>query len=192
MKSSIRTAVFCSLVAVSLGTLAKEYSTSLSANTGLHPGDALYSSNKKYVLTLQAGDGNLVVYRTADMKPIWATYAYNGKFAVVQPDGNFVVYDTAVTPALAVWNSGTWTTATTNDVHLYIEDRGALVLKRDGVATWATPSDRSCPGGGNIQFFPICITNGSLRWTESVPVCTWAEALEYGEQKGRAKPGACR
>lgn len=73
MKSSIRTAVFCTLVAVSLSTLAKEYSISLSANTGLQSGDALYSSNKKYVLTLQAGDGNLVVYRTADMKPIWAT-----------------------------------------------------------------------------------------------------------------------
>lgn len=192
MKSSIRAAVFCTLAVVPLSTLATEYWINLPAKAGLLPGDELYSPNKKYVLTLQAGDGNLVVYRKADMKPVWATYAYNGKFAVVQPDGNFVVYDTAVTPALAVWSTGTWGPTFTDDVHLYLEDSGALVLKREGVSTWRSKSDLSCSGGGNIQFFPICITNGSLRWTESVPVCSWAEALEYGRQKGSARAGACR
>ncbi len=54
---------------------------------------AIYSSNNAYRLLYQS-DGNLVVYRNADNVPMWHTNTWGTSpgQAVMQGDGNFVVY----------------------------------------------------------------------------------------------------
>lgn len=76
----------------------------------LGPGQSLSSDNGKYFITMQATDGHLVVYRTADMKVMWANYKPGGvgAWAIFQQDRNFVVYKVgAQTPSNSVWSSQT-------------------------------------------------------------------------------------
>ncbi|MFJ9821034.1 hypothetical protein ACIRU3_38425 [Streptomyces sp. NPDC101151] len=56
-------------------------------------------------LTMQS-DGNLVMYRLRDNKALWSTrtYGHPGAYAVMQKDGNFVIYDAA---NRFLWNSNT-------------------------------------------------------------------------------------
>ncbi len=65
----------------------------LGANEALMPNEFITSLNGGYQLIMQ-GDGNLVLYRTADMQPLWNTRTAGnpGAFAVMQGDGNLVVY----------------------------------------------------------------------------------------------------
>ena len=59
------------------------------ANESLMPNDALMSLNGGY-----QDDGNLVLHRLADMQALWSsrTAGNPGAFAVMQGDGNLVVY----------------------------------------------------------------------------------------------------
>ncbi len=65
----------------------------LQANETLLPNESLTSLSGKFLFIMQ-GDGNLVLYRVDDAKPIWnsRTAGNPGAFAVMQGDGNFVVY----------------------------------------------------------------------------------------------------
>lgn len=61
-------------------------------DTEFKSGDYLLSQNGMYRATYQ-GDGNFVVYRNADMKPLWST-GTNNKGAILcyfQGDSNFVI-----------------------------------------------------------------------------------------------------
>ena len=53
-------------------------------------------------------DGNLVLYRTSDSKPMWAsgTYGNPGAILSTQPDGNIVIYIDK-TKQSAVWSTST-------------------------------------------------------------------------------------
>lgn len=83
-------------------------------DTEFKSGDYLLSQNGKYRATYQ-GDGNFVVYRNADMKPLWST-GTNNKGAILcyfQGDSNFVisamvkelVVDSYIDVWIRVWNS---------------------------------------------------------------------------------------
>jgi pimeloyl-ACP methyl ester carboxylesterase len=76
----------------------------LGPGESLRPGDSRTSSNGEYTLYYQ-GDGNLVLYRNSDGRPLWytATPGPAGE-AAMQGDGNFVVYSSAWQPQ---WSSGT-------------------------------------------------------------------------------------
>ena len=90
-------------------------SSELRSGGTLQPGQSLTSANGHFRLTMQS-DGNLVEYRVPADSPVWATATSGnfGAYAVMQVDGDFVVYPGGhsspapghQTPAL--WSSGTF------------------------------------------------------------------------------------
>jgi hypothetical protein len=100
---------------------------SLSSGRGLLPGESLTSCNGAYSLVLQ-GDGNLVLY--ASGIALWNSHTWGsvGGAAVMQEDGNFVLYSELGTKQ--------WSTST--DGHygalLAVQDDGNLVVYSN---TWA-------------------------------------------------------
>jgi hypothetical protein len=114
----------------------------LDGNHALSSGQSLYSCDDRYHLDMQT-DGNLVLYDVAD-NPLWSsnTHGTNGYVAVMQGDGNFVVYNR--TDDRALWSSGTSGLL-----------RGRLNLQTDGnlvvydienVRYWASNTVESCGG----------------------------------------------
>jgi murein DD-endopeptidase MepM/ murein hydrolase activator NlpD len=71
----------------------------------LRPGRSLGSEYGQYRLTMQE-DGNLVLYVDRSARPLWHTHTHGhpGAWAVMQTDGNLVVYDSA---HRALWSSET-------------------------------------------------------------------------------------
>ncbi|MFT3866883.1 MAG: hypothetical protein QM715_00160 [Nibricoccus sp.] len=65
------------------------------ANTVLHANDCLLSEDERYIAIFQ-GDGNFVLYRTGDMRGLWASNTENrgANLCVLQGDGNLCVYRT--------------------------------------------------------------------------------------------------
>lgn len=95
----------------------------LSANQGLPAGSRL--TNGQYALVMQA-DGNLVEYKTVDgnSTPVWFTGSDNhpGAWAIMQGDGNFVVYDLRHHP---LWDAGT---ANNPGARLELRSNGQVVV----------------------------------------------------------------
>lgn len=92
------------------------------------------SGNGRLRLIMQ-GDGNLVLYRTDDGKPLWAsnTAGTPASYAIMQGDGNLVVYDADGAPY--------WATSTNGNpgAFLVVQDDGNLVIYSvDGAALWAS------------------------------------------------------
>lgn len=101
----------------------------------------LISGNGRVVLIMQA-DGNLVLYREDDGVPLWAsnTWGTPATHAVMQTDGNFVVYDDAGKP---YWATGTWGQPGN---WLVLQNDGNLVLyNHSGTAVWATNTAQNWP-----------------------------------------------
>lgn len=75
------------------------------AGTSLGVNDSLLSPNQRYLAIFQT-DGNFVVYRTSDMRCLWATYTHNrgGNLVALQGDGNLAVYSTWEAPN-GYWDS---------------------------------------------------------------------------------------
>ncbi|MFM7850750.1 MAG: bulb-type lectin domain-containing protein, partial [Flammeovirgaceae bacterium] len=85
-------------------------------------------------------DGNLVLYK--DKNPLWAsdTWGKKGARAVVQDDGNFVLYDTNNNP---VWASGT-NGKGTGPYSLTLGDDARLVLNDSThTAIWSSVKPKS-------------------------------------------------
>lgn len=98
---------------------------------GLYPGQSLSSCDGRFTLTLQL-DGNLVLAQNG--QPIWAA-ATNGRgsvVAILQKDGNFVIYDSAGEP---VWASGTNPNGSTLVVQ---NDGNAVVYTAGSQPLWST------------------------------------------------------
>jgi hypothetical protein len=118
----------------SAGAVLWTSQNNLTAGMTLQPGVQLWAANGIYLFAMQ-GDGNLVEYNAA-RKPIWAsnTASHAGAFAVMQTDGNFVVYaDQARQHALGA--TGTNGSGATN---LLFQNDGNLVLYRgNGSVAWA-------------------------------------------------------
>jgi hypothetical protein len=121
--------------------------SSLRGGQQLLAGQSLYSPLKLYRLTMQT-DNNLVVYTNANINllynragiPIWATTTANSCAvrAIMQTDGNFVLYKTKISsaPIYAAYSSntqgnpGSWIT---------MQDDGNLVIYApNGRALWAS------------------------------------------------------
>ncbi|ASA21633.1 hypothetical protein [Paenibacillus donghaensis] len=99
----------------------------------LRPGDILQSENTKFSLVLQ-GDGNLVLYPTGSINALWSsrTYGKNVDWAVLQEDGNFVIYGE---------HSALWATNTFGNTAawLVVQDDGNVVIYApNGGVLWAT------------------------------------------------------
>ncbi|MFL6075886.1 MAG: hypothetical protein ACJ73S_21045 [Mycobacteriales bacterium] len=104
------------------------------AGQGLYPGQAVTSCDGRFTLALQQ-DGNLVL-RQGDTA-LWSTgttgRAVPTATAIMQGDGNFVLYDAA---SAAVWASGT---SGQPGADLVLQDDGTLVVYSPaGVPLWAS------------------------------------------------------
>ncbi|XP_008316311.1 mannose-specific lectin-like isoform X1 [Cynoglossus semilaevis] len=78
-------------------------------------------------------DGNFVVYGWA---PLWAsnTWKKDSHRLILQSDGNLVIYDKTIKP---LWASDTWSNEISHRMRLTMQDDGRLVLSKDGKETWA-------------------------------------------------------
>jgi bacillolysin len=101
----------------------------------LFRGDELRSINGTFQLVLQDADGNLVLKIDDSMgnpnaglidRPVWSPYVQDrgASIAVMQDDGNFVVYDDAQ-PRNALWWTGT---NGNNGAYIILQDDGNLVV----------------------------------------------------------------
>ncbi len=115
-----------------------------ASDTKLH----IVSANGKYILNMQAKDGNLCVYHYANNKQgrfVWGSMKYGFKNArlVMQNDGNLVVYDGKNKPR---WSSKThpnynakFKNPKNKPVMLKLENDGTLKLyTKSGVVVWSS------------------------------------------------------
>jgi hypothetical protein len=118
----------------------------LYSDQGLIPGESAGSCDGRFTLGLQT-DGDLVLYAAASpianvcnaanrgATPLWSagTSGQHSAEAIMQGDGNFVIYDRS---GSALWASNT---ADHPGAHLAIQDDGNLVVYDvSGVALWAS------------------------------------------------------
>jgi hypothetical protein len=83
--------------------------STLSAGQQLNQNDYLLTPSGNYQLILQ-DDSNLVVYQSpgSNQVPRWSsnTQGQDSQYAIMQTDGNFVIYDSSQPPN-ALWTTGT-------------------------------------------------------------------------------------
>ena len=104
----------------------------LQSGARLLPGQSLTSTNGRYRLLYQT-DGNLVLYDDVERTATWstATTGTSAGQALLQGDGNFVIYDAQ---GVDRWATGTVGNA---NARLLVQNDGNLVLYRaDGEAIW--------------------------------------------------------
>ena len=118
----------------------------LLSGSRLLPGESLTSTNGRYRLLYQP-DGILVLYDDVDEVALWATdtAGTSAGQAVMQSDGNFVVYDAQ---GIARWSTGTGGNA---NARLLLQDDGNLVVySTDDDVLWdrisaSTPAPTPAP-----------------------------------------------
>lgn len=113
-------------------TAAPTTTDTLQAGSRLTVGQTLVSGNRRFRLLYQS-DGNLVLYDDVDRTAPWAsnTGGISAGHALLQTDGNFVVYDLAGT--------GRWASNTVGhaNARLLLQNDGNLVLyASNGQAVW--------------------------------------------------------
>jgi hypothetical protein len=121
----------------------------LHANQQLNVNDHLDASDKTSRLIMQ-NDGNLVLYRSDDGRPIWASNTYRKpvNHAIMQGDGNFVCYDNSGHP---FWATDTWGHP---GAYIVLQDDGDLVVYGpNNTPLWASNTEenfsRTDTFGGN-------------------------------------------
>ena len=95
----------------------------LMVNQRLNANQCIASPHGQYLLYM-APDGNFYIYDLAHNVGTWGpgTYGHPGAFAMLQTDGNFVVYDAN---GVGIWSSGTYGT---NADRLNMEDDGRIII----------------------------------------------------------------
>lgn len=112
----------------------------LLANEYLEPEMELISSGNKYKLVYQS-DNNLVIYRMADNRAVWATNTHKKKSwrAIMQSDGNFTIFKAEEKPA--VWQTNT---SHHEKSSLIMQDDGDLVIiDSNGNTIWTSNTSDS-------------------------------------------------
>ena len=105
----------------------------------LLPGQSLWSSSRRFLLAMQT-EGNLVLYDGGTARWHAGTYGHPGAFAVMQTDGNLVVY---LPSGSALWASGTGGSGGQEAV---VQDDGNFVIYKPGAAVWNTGTVAGAPG----------------------------------------------
>jgi hypothetical protein len=115
--------------------------TTIGAGQALGAGQSFRSCDGRFTLAMQP-DGNLVLYMGS--RALWSTRTNGrgGTLAVMQTDGNFVVYDGH---DKALWASGTNGNSGST---LAVQDDGNLVVYAPtGHHIWASNTVQPCPAG---------------------------------------------
>ena len=149
----------------------------LKTGQSLSVGEKLTSQGGDYYLVLQ-GDGNLVEYSTSDGVAIWNSQtggrAISTEYvAIMQPDGNFVIYDGNKTP---IWQS---CTAGKNATHLQLQNDGNLCLIAGTTAVWDSkgytnpppppPTPVEVPLGDKVVKYAMKFLGTPYVWTGVTP-----------------------
>ncbi|MEA2599825.1 MAG: hypothetical protein QOF89_817 [Acidobacteriota bacterium] len=138
LQSEFRSAALSAVLGVSEPSILRVAQTptgcsDMFTDQGLYPGQSLYSCDGRFHLVLQQSDGNLVLYQGGT--PLWGS-GTNGRpsaVAIMQSDGNFVIYDSTGT---AIWASGTQNHP---GAHLAVQNDGNVVIySSGGTPLWAT------------------------------------------------------
>jgi hypothetical protein len=154
----------------------------LLAGENLFAGQSIYSDNGQYFLTLQASDGNLVLYRAANSTPIWANFRYGGARAVVQYDHNFVVYNPT---NKATWASNSQSNVTDTGTYLTVEDTGYLSLHAgNSTLLWTSNVPVACPGNTPKQPYLVCVTGAGQQYQNVIYACDLSDAYSTAAQYG--------
>ena len=110
----------------------------------MYPGDVMKSSSGQFTMTFEQ-DGNLVI-RRADGLQVWHANvaAKYPSYAVMQGDGNFVLYRSTNperSDLEAYWMTNTyWATESRGPFRLQLQDTGKLVLyDRNDMEIWSNP-----------------------------------------------------
>src|SRR5437879_4577584 len=106
----------------------------MNAGDVLDPDRGIRSNDGRFMVVYQ-GDGNLVLYRNRDGRPLWAsnTAGWPVGVCIMQSDGNLVIYDPV---GCAIWSSHT---AGNLGSGLVVQNDGNVVIYRpDGRPIWAT------------------------------------------------------
>jgi hypothetical protein len=106
----------------------------LWSGDALRAGWSIIAPGGTYKLAMQA-DGNLVLRRISNGSVAWSSLDASGKrvpgsTAIMQPDGNFVVYSP---DKKALWSSGTYAGGSASVV---VSDVGAFSVRRGGDLLW--------------------------------------------------------
>jgi methionine-rich copper-binding protein CopC len=141
----------------------------------LLPGQSISSSNGQFVLTLQT-DGNLVEYNAAGTA-LWAT-GTGGRTvteAVMQADGNLVLYDGTQT----VWASNT---SGAPGAFLTVQNTGTVVIYSGTTAIWTAQPTTLLPGQSmvspNGDFVLTLQTDGNLVEYNGAGTAVWASGTQ--------------
>ena len=122
--------VFATSTATSVYTNSTSGPAVWKSGITLSSGQSFTSGNSANVLAMQ-GDGNLVLLRQGVAQWSSGTYSHPGAFAVMQTDGNLVVYSSTGVP---LWNSGT---SGYSGAATYVQDDGNVVIYTQ-LARWST------------------------------------------------------
>lgn len=116
-------------------------SNQLLSGKKLNKGQFITSDDKRLKLVFQE-DGNMVLYNQSTNQPLWytATAGTDASYAIMQADGNFVIYTNYNKP---LWASGT---AGNGGAFLVVQNDGNMALYQGTNAVWAT---------GTYNFVPV-------------------------------------
>jgi hypothetical protein len=139
-------AAVIAVLLLALPSSAAATDTLLTGQT-LSAGQSLVSADGHYALIMQ-GDGNLVLYLgngPGGLVPLWSsgTSGDTGAHALLQSNGNVVLYDAANEP---LWSSNTSSAGCTN---LTVQDDGNLVLYNAAGPIWNTATERNVLAPGD-------------------------------------------
>lgn len=153
----------------------------LPSGVNLYPGQSVYSPSGKYYAVMQ-GDGNFVMYRSADGAVRYATMKF-GSFLAMQGDGNLVEYSSTSTP---LW---TTTTAGYPGAYMAVQDDGNLVIySAGGTPLWSIGPDSAVVDGpkntGDVVARDLNIPG--LGWLGHLGVWTGSKVAEVVQGQSNA------
>ncbi|MGH7488575.1 MAG: hypothetical protein ACREMY_23695, partial [bacterium] len=135
----------------------------------------LTSPDGRFQLIHQSSDGNVVLYQGST--PLWASGQAGASYAVMQDDGNFVLYTSAGIPT---WHSNTWGNP---GAYLTVRNDGsAVILAPDGTLLWSTSALGSINSGQCYFATPVRemvfpSSGGSFTLSVDAPPGCFAEAV---------------
>ena len=118
----------------------------LTPGQSLEQDNSIVSNDGAYQLVVQ-GDSNLVLYRTADHVPLWASNTDNGRGGaslIMQDDGNLVLYGAYIVnfddPNAPQRREVLWASGTDGRPGAYLEmqDDGNAVIYYPRYPVWAS------------------------------------------------------
>jgi hypothetical protein len=117
----------------------------LMPGQSLQQDQSIVSNNGAYQFVVQ-GDGNLVLYRTADHVPLWASNTAVGRAGaslIMQQDGNLVLYGAYIVdfdPGAPQRREVLWASGTDGRVgsYLVMQDDGNAVVYYPTYPVWAS------------------------------------------------------